>query len=202
MGHPETPTRSGTHHKTGHTGRNGVGAADTDAARGLPHDGTFALASPAGRQLAAELRRIKQTSGLSFARLESRTHYSKASLERYVNGKLFPGRDAVEDIAQACGADPGPLLKFWDDALNAAIEMREATPPRETATDAEPSMPAGEPTHQPHGPFRNRRKVVTACGSVPAPRVSVRKGTRAISPQSPRRAGQVSSPTMPSTCRW
>ncbi|GAA1715476.1 helix-turn-helix domain-containing protein [Streptomyces yatensis] len=141
-----------------------MGAADTDAARGLPHDGALALASPAGRQLAAELRRIKQTSGLSFARLESRTHYSKASLERYVNGKLFPGRDAVEDIAQACGADPGPLLKFWDDALNAAIEMREATPPRETATDTEPSVPAGEPTRQPHGPFRDRRKVILLAG--------------------------------------
>ncbi|MFI0768103.1 helix-turn-helix domain-containing protein [Streptomyces melanosporofaciens] len=141
-----------------------MGAANSDAARGLPHEGTLALASPAGRQLAAELRRIKQTSGLSFARLESRTHYSKASLERYINGKLFPGRDAVADIAQACGADPGPLLKFWDDALKTAMETREAAPPPETATDAEPSTPAEESTHRPHRPFRNRRKVILLAG--------------------------------------
>ncbi|MGW5696096.1 helix-turn-helix domain-containing protein [Streptomyces asiaticus] len=132
MGHPEThPLRDSP--QDGTYGGNSMGTAGTDAPRGLPHEGTLALASPAGRQLAAELRRIKQASGLSFARLEARTHYSKASLERYVNGKLFPGRDAVEDIAQACGADPGPLLEFWDDALNdalkAAMETREATPP-------------------------------------------------------------------------
>ncbi|WP_262700489.1 MULTISPECIES: helix-turn-helix domain-containing protein [Streptomyces] len=141
-----------------------MGAAGTDAPRGLPHEGTLALASPAGRQLAAELRRVKQTSGLSFARLESRTHYSKASLERYVNGKLFPARDAVEDIAQACGADPGPLLEFWDDALKAAMETREATPTPETATDAKPPMPADESTHRPHSPFRNRRNLVLLAG--------------------------------------
>ncbi|GAA1104066.1 helix-turn-helix domain-containing protein [Streptomyces javensis] len=147
-----------------------MGAASADAPKGLPHEGTLALASPAGRQLAAELRRVKQTSGLSFARLESRTHYSKASLERYVNGKLFPGRDAVEDIAQACGADPGPLLEFWDEALNvalkAAMEAREATPPPapETATDAESPIPADESTHRPHGPFRNRRNLVLLAG--------------------------------------
>ncbi|MCQ8193078.1 helix-turn-helix domain-containing protein [Streptomyces rugosispiralis] len=112
----------------------------------------------------AELRRVKQTSGLSFARLESRTHYSKASLERYVNGKLFPGRDAVEDIARACDADPGPLLEFWDDALKAAIAAREATPPLEIATDTEPPMPADESTHRPRGPLRNRRNLVLLAG--------------------------------------
>ncbi|MFI0779498.1 helix-turn-helix domain-containing protein [Streptomyces sp. NPDC021212] len=137
-----------------------MGAANTDASRGSPHEGTLALASPAGRHLATELRRIKQTSGLSYARLEARTHYSRASLERYVNGKLFPGRDAVKDIAQACGADPGPLLEFWDDALKTAMETREAAPSPVTGTDAEPAMPVGTSTDQPHGPFRNPRRVI------------------------------------------
>ncbi|MBI0384271.1 helix-turn-helix domain-containing protein, partial [Streptomyces albiflaviniger] len=97
-----------------------------------------------------------------------RQHYSKASLERYVNGKLFPGRDAVEDIARACGADPGPLLEFWDDALNdalkAAMETREATPPPETARDAELPIPAGETSDQPRGLFRNWRRVILFAG--------------------------------------
>ncbi|MDW6061594.1 helix-turn-helix transcriptional regulator [Streptomyces sp. FXJ1.4098] len=97
-----------------------------------PRQAAVALTSSAGRRLAAELRRIKQTSGLSFARLEARTNYSRASLERYVNGKLFPSRDAVEDIAQACGADPRPLLELWDDALEAG-----AQPPPDMAAPAE-----------------------------------------------------------------
>jgi transcriptional regulator with XRE-family HTH domain len=67
-------------------------------------------------RLVAELRRIKLASGLSFARMEARTPYSRASLERYVNGKLWPTRQAVETIATACDADPAPLLRLWDEA--------------------------------------------------------------------------------------
>lgn len=68
------------------------------------------------QQLVLELRRAKRASGMSYARLEARTPYSRASLERYVNGKLFPSRDAVLAIAQACGADPELLVRLWDAA--------------------------------------------------------------------------------------
>ncbi|MDX3228318.1 helix-turn-helix transcriptional regulator [Streptomyces sp. ME19-01-6] len=105
-----------------------------------PRQAAAALTSSAGRRLAAELRRIKQASGLSFARLEARTHYSRASLERYVNGKLFPSRDAVEDVAQACGADTRLLLKLWDDALEAG-----AQPPPDTASGTAPPDMAPSP---------------------------------------------------------
>jgi transcriptional regulator with XRE-family HTH domain len=68
------------------------------------------------QELADELRRVKCAAGLSFADLQSRTPYSKSSLERYVNGKLFPRRDAVQAMAKACDADPERLLKLWDAA--------------------------------------------------------------------------------------
>ncbi|NUS87564.1 MAG: helix-turn-helix domain-containing protein [Streptomyces sp.] len=113
------------------TGGHSMGQRRSDTSE-APRQAAVALTSSAGRRLAAELRRIKQASGLSFARLEARTNYSRASLERYVNGKLFPSRDAVEDIAQACGADPRPLLELWDDALEAG-----AQPPPDMAAPAE-----------------------------------------------------------------
>jgi transcriptional regulator with XRE-family HTH domain len=80
----------------------------------------------AQQRLVAELRRVKQASGLSFARLQAHTPYSRSSLERYVNGKLFPTRQAVREIARACGADPEELLRIWDVA---AAEDRLATTP-------------------------------------------------------------------------
>lgn len=76
-------------------------------------------------QLVRELRRVKQNSGLSFARLQARTPYSRSSLERYINGKLFPPRKAVDEIARACGANPGELLRIWDIA---EAENQSVTP--------------------------------------------------------------------------
>jgi transcriptional regulator with XRE-family HTH domain len=76
------------------------------------------------QELAAELRRVKRAAGLSFADLQSRTPYSRSSLERYVNGKLFPKRDAVQAMAEACSADPECLLRLWD----TAAETQEMIP--------------------------------------------------------------------------
>lgn len=71
-------------------------------------------ATRAHERLVGELRRVKQTSGLSYARLQAHTPYSRSSLERYINGKLFPTRQAVREIARACSADPEELLRIWD----------------------------------------------------------------------------------------
>lgn len=87
--------------------------------------------TPARRRLVAELRRVKQESGLSFARLQAHTPYSRSSLERYVNGKLFPTRQAVAEIARACGADVGELLTMWDTAAaDDAAKQRTEQPRR------------------------------------------------------------------------
>lgn len=68
--------------------------------------------SPADR-LAGELQSLKNGSGLTYARLSERTHYAKSSWERWVNGKQFPPRDAVQSIAVVCGGDAQLLLELW-----------------------------------------------------------------------------------------
>ncbi|MEK2495096.1 helix-turn-helix transcriptional regulator [Kitasatospora purpeofusca] len=67
---------------------------------------------PAGR-LSEELRSLKSASGLTYARISEHTHYAKSSWERWVNGKQFPPRDAVERIAVVCQADERRLLELW-----------------------------------------------------------------------------------------
>jgi transcriptional regulator with XRE-family HTH domain len=68
----------------------------------------------AGAQLVTEMRRIREASGLSFGGLASRTHYSRSSWERFLNGKQIPSRVAVVELARVIGDDPGPLLELWD----------------------------------------------------------------------------------------
>ncbi|MFD4911534.1 helix-turn-helix domain-containing protein [Kitasatospora purpeofusca] len=67
---------------------------------------------PADR-LSEELRLLKSASGLTYARISEHTHYAKSSWERWVNGKQFPPRDAVERIAVVCQADERRLLELW-----------------------------------------------------------------------------------------
>ncbi|MQY22037.1 helix-turn-helix domain-containing protein [Nocardia macrotermitis] len=83
------------------------------------------LTTRAGRQLITELGRLKQNSGLSFTQLSDEIPYARATVARYVRGDgAFPPRQAVHDIAQACGADPAPLLELWDTATTATPPHR------------------------------------------------------------------------------
>ncbi|WP_225799645.1 XRE family transcriptional regulator [Streptomyces sp. NK15101] len=76
------------------------------------------------KDLAGELLALKKASGSSFVQLSEKTHYAKSSWERWVNGKQFPPRDAVESLARLCGTDPAPLLALWaeEDARRTAPE--------------------------------------------------------------------------------
>ncbi|MFI5647402.1 helix-turn-helix domain-containing protein [Kitasatospora sp. NPDC051705] len=71
--------------------------------------------APAG-ELTRELQLLKARSGLTYAGISERTHYAKSSWERWVNGKQFPPRDAVESIAGVCAGDTGRLLDLWNRA--------------------------------------------------------------------------------------
>ncbi|MFV6027945.1 DUF2690 domain-containing protein [Streptomyces sp. NPDC056264] len=66
--------------------------------------------------MASELLALKKASGLSFAQLSQKTHYAKSSWERWVNGKQFPPRHAVESLAGLCGTPSAQLLGLWDRA--------------------------------------------------------------------------------------
>lgn len=80
------------------------------------------LRSRSGQALVAELRRAKDVSGLSYTQLQALTPYSRSALERYINGKMFPPRLAVQGIARACAADPESLLQLWDLTTDAPAE--------------------------------------------------------------------------------
>ncbi|MFI8965030.1 DUF2690 domain-containing protein [Streptomyces sp. NPDC053493] len=98
------------------------------------------------RDLAGELLALKKSSGASFARLSEQTHYAKSSWERWVNGKQFPPRDAVESLAKLCAADPAPLLALWDE------EDARRTAPEPSGQDGQEG-PSGQDGHEgPDGP--------------------------------------------------
>ncbi|MER8047413.1 DUF2690 domain-containing protein [Streptomyces sp. NPDC094032] len=88
------------------------------------------------RDLAGELLALKKASGSSFAQLSEKTHYAKSSWERWVNGKQFPPRDAVESLAKLCATDPAPLLALWDEE-EARRAAPEAAPDGTDGTDEE-----------------------------------------------------------------
>ncbi|MGW3661315.1 helix-turn-helix domain-containing protein [Streptomyces sp. NPDC005151] len=102
-------------------------------------DGTAGATEPRAA-LAAEMRRIKEASQLSFGRLADRTHYSRSSWERFLNGKQLPTKVAVEQFAGAAGADPTPLLEL----LQAAVSEAQKERPTEQEASRAP-LSAAEP---------------------------------------------------------
>ncbi|MBC9715428.1 peptidoglycan-binding protein [Streptomyces sp. TRM66268-LWL] len=87
------------------------------------------------RQLAVQLRRLKDRGGLSFTALAAKTSYSSSSWERYLNGKKPVPREAVEELARVCGTDATRLLVLHETA-------RATAPEASDAPDA-PATPAG-----------------------------------------------------------
>jgi peptidoglycan hydrolase-like protein with peptidoglycan-binding domain len=70
-------------------------------------------------QLISALRRLKDGSGLSQTQLAERTGYSKASWDRYLNGRTPVPRGAVEALATVCKADAVALLVLHEAAEQA-----------------------------------------------------------------------------------
>lgn len=88
---------------------------------------------PEGAELAEELRRLKDRAGLSLSQLTTRTWYSKSSLERYINGKVFPPRRVVEAISDSCGGDTDAMVAAWERAWS-ALRGRSDHPAAPAAT--------------------------------------------------------------------
>ncbi|MEU6019481.1 helix-turn-helix domain-containing protein [Streptomyces sp. NPDC047515] len=97
------------------------------------------------RRLVAQLRRLKDHSGLSLASLESRTGYSRSSWERYLNGRSLPPREAVDALAQVCGVDPTRLLALHEVAEEAWQSRGvPVTPDRSTGVRPDPRNQSGQ----------------------------------------------------------
>ncbi|NUR29258.1 MAG: helix-turn-helix domain-containing protein [Catenulispora sp.] len=91
-------------------------------------------------ELAAELRQLKEASGLSFSKLQSKIPYSRSALQRYLSGVQPPPRDAVIALCEVCGGDVAKLTALRDRitaAAPAAAEVAETA-----AAPAVPDVPA------------------------------------------------------------
>ncbi|MCF3962084.1 helix-turn-helix domain-containing protein, partial [Streptomyces fuscigenes] len=88
---------------------------------------------PRVRSLVHELQRLRDRAELSVTRLAAKTSFSKASWERYLSGRALPPRQAVEEFARACGADPVRLMARREVAADAwaAARARRAAGPEE-----------------------------------------------------------------------
>lgn len=90
--------------------------------------------------LVSELRELKDSSGLTLAELAESTAISKSSWERYLNGKQFPPRHAVEALCRTAPNPGAGILDRWARA-DAAWSGREQSVVTTTGTSA-PSAPS------------------------------------------------------------
>jgi tetratricopeptide (TPR) repeat protein/transcriptional regulator with XRE-family HTH domain len=101
--------------------------------------GGSAEGEDAARRLAEELRTAKEAAGLSLAQIGRYTHYSRASWERWLNGKRLISPGALAGFAELTGSDGAHLARL----LSRATAARPAAP-----AAAEPNRPAGGPGAQ------------------------------------------------------
>ncbi len=102
------------------------------------------------RRLTEELRAIKDRSGLSLTQIGARTHYSKASWERWFNGKRLITEQALESLAVAVDENARLLKPLLEQALreaesDAPIDAEEPEPELEPAPTApQAASPTGD----------------------------------------------------------
>ncbi|MEV6051245.1 helix-turn-helix domain-containing protein [Streptomyces sp. NPDC052107] len=65
-------------------------------------------------RLAETLRGLRTGTGLSLAALAAKTPYSKSSWDRYLNGRIVPPRQAVAELCELAGEEPGRALALWE----------------------------------------------------------------------------------------
>ena len=93
---------------------------------------------------------MKGHAGLSFSQLAERCWCSRSSLERYLNGVIFPPRDIVRAISEACGGDTQRVLTMWEMAWAAREEQgRTVTPPETVRNGGPPSTVTPTPNAAP-----------------------------------------------------
>ncbi|NUP46671.1 MAG: helix-turn-helix domain-containing protein, partial [Catenulispora sp.] len=65
-------------------------------------------------RLIAEMRQLRDRSGLSLAELANKSGYSKSSWQRYLSGKVLPPWPAVRALCLLTDASEQRLHVLWD----------------------------------------------------------------------------------------
>ncbi|HET9169690.1 MAG TPA: helix-turn-helix transcriptional regulator, partial [Actinospica sp.] len=94
--------------------------------------------NPAARRLVGELRALKDEYNLSLAQLSASTHYSRASWERWLNGKRLITLDALTAVSTRFGVNPALLITLLGEA---SLEREDQQEPGDAAAG---EAPAGE----------------------------------------------------------
>jgi transcriptional regulator with XRE-family HTH domain len=122
--------------------------------------------------LAAELRRLRHTSGRSLRDLERETFISDSALSRYLSGRTLPPWPVVETLSRLGGADPKHLRTLWESARVARAGRRSVRSVRSdaAATDGAETSTAGQgrdldqPAALRHGPVLVRAGLAIVAG--------------------------------------
>ena len=101
--------------------------------------------NPAARRLVGELRTLKDEHGLSLAQLSAATHYSRASWERWLNGKRLITAEALTAVATRFGADPVLLATLLREASLGESGDSGESADRKEPEEAEDEDLANEP---------------------------------------------------------
>lgn len=134
-------------------------------------------------RLIVELRRMKDSSGLSLNRLAKRTGYSASSWERYLGGRAFPPEEAVRALIGITGADETNLTVLYQTAQQSwSMTAADADLAREAEAEPEPEAEAEAESSEPSGPAETA-ELPDATGSTtsaplhptPAPRMLGRR---------------------------
>jgi len=102
----------------------------------------------AARRLVGELRALKDAHGISLAQLSTSTHYSRASWERWLNGKRLITGAALTAVSTRFGADLVALTTLLHEARiddDGADAAQEPQPPSAAAREARPGAASAQP---------------------------------------------------------
>ncbi|WP_328956915.1 helix-turn-helix domain-containing protein [Kitasatospora purpeofusca] len=113
----------------------------------LPDD----LSDPA-RRLTEELRAVKDATGLSLSELATRTHYSRASWERWLNGKRVITEQALDALVGAVDCDGPKLRALWELTAAEGATAGDTAAGDTAAGDAAAGAEAAEAAEEPAGP--------------------------------------------------
>ncbi|MFE6054760.1 DUF2690 domain-containing protein [Kitasatospora sp. NPDC056446] len=160
------------------------------------------LSEPA-RLLVEELRAIKDTAGLSLSELAARTHYSRASWERWLNGKRVLTEQALEALIGTVDCDAAELRRRWRQAVEPVADRADRADDGETADGTaaeEPADPAAadDPTDEPARPAWWRRPAVLVSAAVLLALLLVPAGLRFSRHDGQASAADAPSPAVPS----
>ncbi|POX53388.1 XRE family transcriptional regulator [Streptomyces sp. Ru72] len=144
--------------------------------------GTHRTTSAERARLAAELRELKARTGMSLARLEERTPYSKSSWERYLNGKTLPPRQAVLDLCRLAHEPAARCLALWGLAESEASgRARAEESPTAPAQQSSPP-PASSPSPATDGDTAGATDAAPAKDAAHATDTAKTTGTAAPAP--------------------